>query len=114
MQSKASQDKLTMIFVTCGSDEEAGRLAEGLVREHLAACVNIAPIHSVFEWQGKIENQAEWLLIIKSLRSLFEAINKFIHDNHSYDLPELIAVDISESSSEYASWIKSLCERNRS
>ena len=98
-----------MVYVTCGSEEEALRLSESLVREHLAACVNIAPVRSIFEWKNKIEDQLEWLLVIKSLKSKFAEIEKFIHKNHSYELPEIIATDITESSAGYRDWIKSIC-----
>jgi periplasmic divalent cation tolerance protein len=105
-----NRDRLIMIFVTCGSEEEAACLSQGLIGDHLAACVNIAAIHSVFEWQGKIENQAEWLLVIKSLNSRFSDIEQYVKNNHSYDLPEIIAIDIAESSAEYAGWVKSICK----
>ena len=108
--AKEELDKIVIVFVTCGSEEEASRLAELLVSGHLAACVNIAPVHSVFEWQGKLEKQAEWLLMLKSLKSRFPEIEAFIKNHHSYDLPEIIAIDILESSVEYSGWIEKICK----
>jgi periplasmic divalent cation tolerance protein len=96
-------------MATCGSDEEANRIASLLVSAHLAACVNIIPVKSVFEWKGKVEDQPEWLLIIKSVRSNFDAIKENVTANHSYELPEIVAVDLTSASGEYANWIRNVC-----
>jgi periplasmic divalent cation tolerance protein len=96
-----------MLYVTCGSEEEASRLSAGLIEGKLAACVNIVPVRSVYEWQGKIENQAEWLLVIKSLNRNYAEIERYVIENHSYELPEIIAVDIARSSAKYRDWIAS-------
>ena len=95
--------------MTCGSDDEAQRLSDGLVSRRLAACVNIADIKSVFEWKGKIEKESERLLIIKSVRSNFETIEEFVKANHSYECPEIIAMEVEAASENYASWVKSAC-----
>jgi len=80
-----------------------------LVEEHLAACVNIADVHSVYEWQGKIERQDESLLIIKSTKSRFDDLKKLILSNHSYENPEIITLDISFASENYAAWVREFC-----
>ncbi len=102
-------EKLIVIYVTCGSDEEAGKLSDGLLSNRLAACVNIADVKSVFEWKGKIEKENERLLIIKSIRSNFDKIEKYVRANHSYECPEIIAMDITAASENYASWVRSAC-----
>jgi periplasmic divalent cation tolerance protein len=96
-------------MATCGSDEEANRIASLLVSAHLAACVNIIPVKSVFEWKGIVQDQPEWLLIIKSVRSNFDAIKENVTANHSYELPEIVAVDMTAASGEYANWIRNVC-----
>jgi periplasmic divalent cation tolerance protein len=95
--------------VTCASDDEAEKLSNGLVNKGLAACVNIADVKSVFEWKGKIEKESERLLIIKSIRSNFEMIEKHIRANHSYECPEIIAMEVTAASEKYASWVRSAC-----
>ena len=102
-------EKLIVIYVTCGSDEEAEKLSNGLVSTRLAACVNIADVKSVFEWKGKIEKESERLLIIKSIHSNYEMIEKYIRANHSYECPEIIAMEVTAVSQDYASWVRSAC-----
>ncbi|MEE9553040.1 MAG: divalent-cation tolerance protein CutA [candidate division Zixibacteria bacterium] len=101
---------LIIIFVTCASDEEAKKLSDGLISRNLAACVNIAPVGSVFRWKGKIENQAERLMIIKSIKSNFDEIEKFVKASHSYDCPEIIAMKIEAASADYAAWVHNECQ----
>jgi len=98
-------DKIVIVFVTCGSAEDASKLSEILVQAHLAACVNISSVRSVFEWRGKIENQDEWLMIIKAPKVNFAQIEETVKKHHSYSLPEIISVDIDDSSADYAKWI---------
>ncbi len=95
--------------MTCGSDEEAGKLSDGLLSNRLAACVNIADVKSVFDWKGKIEKENERLLIIKSIRSNFDKIEKYVRANHSYECPEIIAMEATAASENYASWVRSAC-----
>lgn len=100
-----------IVFVTCGSPEEAEKIAQLLVENHLAACVNIVNVKSVYEWQGKLERQPEWLLIIKTLDDKFEQLEKLVRVNHSYQAPEILALDIAAVSADYGNWIKSVCLR---
>lgn len=94
-----------VVFSTCGSKEEAGRLAERLVQERLAACVNvIAPVRSYYRWRGKMETAAEWMLLIKTSRPLFGRVQALLQSAHSYALPEVIAVPMVEGSKEYLAW----------
>jgi len=94
-------------FVTCGSEEEALKIANALVEAHLAACVNlIAPIRSIYRWEGKIWDEKEWLLIIKTQKQRFEALEKRVRSLHSYSVPEIISLPITEGSSAYLNWIR--------
>ena len=66
-----------VVLVTCGSEDEAIKIANALVEEHLAACVNlVAPIRSIYRWEGKIWDEKEWLLIIKTQKDRFEELEK--------------------------------------
>jgi periplasmic divalent cation tolerance protein len=95
-----------IVLTTCGDIEQATQIAETLVREALAACVNIVPaMRSVYRWQNKIEVDEEVLLLIKSARGLYGAIERRINELHSYELPEIVAVPIVTGSNKYLQWI---------
>jgi periplasmic divalent cation tolerance protein len=102
-------DNLIVVMVSCVSEEEAQKIAGLLVEAHLAACVNIMPVQSIYEWQGKLEDQKEWLMFIKSEKSLFNDIKTMVSANHSYEIPEIVALDISMASENYGDWIKEFC-----
>lgn len=99
-------DKI-IVLVTCGSRKEARRIARALVEAKLAACVNLvqAPVESIYRWKGKVETAREYLLVIKSLRKHFAALEKEVRRLHSYDVPEIIAVPIERGSKAYLAWI---------
>jgi periplasmic divalent cation tolerance protein len=95
-----------VVYVTAGSLDEADRLARGLVEERLAACVNrIGPIQSVYRWEGKLEQSEEHLLIIKTERDLFSALEKRVRELHTYSVPEIVALPIIDGSQEYLRWL---------
>jgi periplasmic divalent cation tolerance protein len=77
-----------------------------LVENRLAACVNIADVSSVYEWKGKIENDNEKLLIIKTIKSKFGELEQFVKENHSYECPEIIAMELKTGSREYFEWVQ--------
>jgi periplasmic divalent cation tolerance protein len=98
-------DKI-LVLTTAGSEEEARTIARGLVQQHLAACVNIAPgARSIYHWQGKIEETEEYLLIVKTTAEAFARVRDAIQELHSYDLPECIAIPITDGSAAYLTWI---------
>ena len=95
-----------VIYVTAGSTSEASRLARALVEERLAACVNqIGPIQSLYRWEGKLEESVEQLLIIKSRKDLFPALEKRVRELHSYSVPEIVALPIIDGSPDYLRWL---------
>jgi periplasmic divalent cation tolerance protein len=99
-------DKI-VVFSACDSEEEAEKIARLLIETKLAACVNVFKgVHSFYRWKGAIQNTAEWLLIIKSSRTHFEALRAEIEKVHSYDVPELIAMPIVDGSKNYLSWLE--------
>jgi len=79
-----------------------------LVENRLAACVNVTDVISVYEWKGKIENDNEKLLIIKTVESKFGELERFVKDNHSYECPEIIALEVKAGSREYVDWVNSV------
>jgi periplasmic divalent cation tolerance protein len=96
-----------IVLSTAGSADEARKIAHHLVERQLAACVNVIPqVESIYRWQGKIESSREWLLLIKTSSEHFAAVRDAIRELHSYDLPECIALNIEDGSSEYLQWIE--------
>jgi periplasmic divalent cation tolerance protein len=94
--------------MTAANGEEASRLAEMLVGAHLAACVQILPeMESVYRWQGKIERQAEVLLLVKTTVEKFDELEREVRALHSYDTPEIIAVPVTAGSAPYLAWLSS-------
>jgi periplasmic divalent cation tolerance protein len=98
-------DKI-VVLSTCDSEERARTLAHVLVDRSLAACVNIIPgARSIYRWQGKVEDSEEWVLLIKSRRDLFEALKETLGSQHSYEVPEVIALPIVDGSEAYLAWL---------
>jgi periplasmic divalent cation tolerance protein len=96
-----------VVMVTCGSEEEATKIATSLVEERLAACVNIiSPVRSIYRWEGKIWDEREWLLIIKTKTKRFEDLEKKVKSLHSYSVPEIIGLPIVEGSVSYLKWLE--------
>ena len=98
-------DKI-VVFSTASSADEAEKIARGLVNERLAACVNVIPsVRSFYRWQGKIEDSAEFLLVIKSSREHFEALRASLEKLHSYEVPEVIAMPVVDGAQNYLNWM---------
>jgi periplasmic divalent cation tolerance protein len=96
-----------IVFTTCGLQEEAEKIAQHLVENRLAACVNIIPqIRSIYRWEGKVESAQEWLLVVKTVADKFVQVRDTIRSLHSYELPECVAIPIEEGSAEYLRWIE--------
>ena len=99
-------DKI-IVLTTCETSKDAETIAETLVEKRLAACVNILPgLKSVYRWQGKVENAAELLLLIKTRRGLFEQLSAELARIHSYDVPEVIALPVIAGSADYLGWLE--------
>jgi periplasmic divalent cation tolerance protein len=95
-----------IVLTTAGSRDEARKIARALVERRLAACVNIvAPVESVYRWQGEVENAEEWLLIIKTTAQAFSKVREAICELHSYDVPECVLLSIEDGSKAYLEWI---------
>ena len=95
-----------LIYITCGSAENARQIATALVEERLAACVNILPgLESVYRWEGKLESAPEFLLMIKTRLEIFTTLRERVCKMHHYELPEIIAVPIVAGLEPYLNWI---------
>lgn len=96
-----------VIFCTVPNKKEGKEIAKILVEKKLAACVNIVDkIESVFSWDGELCEEHEALMIIKTRKELFERVRVRIQDMHSYNVPEIIAIPVTEADGTYLSWIE--------
>lgn len=94
-----------VILVTVDTQQAAQEIAAALVSDRLAACVNLYPIHSIYTWEGKVEQAAEWQLTVKTDLALFEEIAATLDTLHPYDLPEMLALPIQQGSNPYMTWL---------
>lgn len=102
----SAADEAIVVLMTAANGEEAARLADLLIGAHLAACVQILPeMESVYRWEGKIERQAEILLLAKTTRSRFADLEREVRALHSYETPEIIALPIVAGSTPYLEWL---------
>jgi periplasmic divalent cation tolerance protein len=100
-----------IILITAGSEEEAHRIAESLVKGKKAACVNIVPrVDSLFWWEGKLNSARESLLLVKTKASLFPEVVELVKRTHSYEVPEIIALPIVAGSEDYVKWLDIACQ----
>ena len=95
-----------IILTTCTSEKEADKIANVLVEKKAAACVQISPITSVYRWQGKVERENELRLTIKTTDELYPYAENLIKENHSYEVPQIVKVPITDGLPEYLDWIK--------
>jgi len=98
---------MLIVLITVASASEAESLAEKIVSTKLAACTQIVPqMTSFYFWEGKIRKEFEHLLLIKTLPEKFEELESFILENHSYDVPEIVALSAEKVSESYLEWMK--------
>ena len=96
-----------LILCTCPDAGSAAAIARALVEERLAACVNRVPgLTSVYRWQGEIHEDSEVLLLVKTRRELFEPLRARLVALHPYDVPEVIALDITAGHAPYLEWLR--------
>jgi periplasmic divalent cation tolerance protein len=96
-----------VVFITIDSPENAQKLADKLLTERKAACVNIIPsVESHYWWQGKIEKTDELMLVVKTRAALLDDLIKLVKANHPYIVPEIIALPIIGGNEDYLKWIE--------
>ena len=95
-----------LVMTTVGSEEQAAKLARALVERRLAACVNVvSSVRSFYQWKGKLEDEGELLLLMKTRADRYPALEKAVHELHPYEVPELIVLPIESGSAAYLGWV---------
>jgi periplasmic divalent cation tolerance protein len=95
-----------VVLVTAPTPERAAEIARALVEERLAACGNVVPgIRSIYRWEGKVQEDAEALLVLKTTRARFDALRDRVLALHPYEVPEVIALPVEAGSARYLAWI---------
>jgi len=101
-----SDDSPVIILTTTGSEDDAQRIAREIVSENLAACVNLIPaVRSIYKWKGELHDDAEQLLVVKTVRRRLDAVKRRILELHPYDVPELIVLDVDDVDEAYLQWM---------
>ncbi len=100
------QTKLIYVFWTCRDKQEAKKVIHGLLDQRLVACASIFPeVESIYRWEGKIEESKEIKVILKTALRHFDAVQSYIQNNCSYEIPEILQVDIVQGNPSYLSWV---------
>ncbi|MCP3875448.1 MAG: divalent-cation tolerance protein CutA [Desulfobacteraceae bacterium] len=94
-----------IILTTCPNDDEANSLASKLIKEKLAACVQLTPIKSYYSWKNEQHIDPEIKLLIKTRTKLYESVEQLIKKSHSYDVPQIVQIPINDGSDQYLDWI---------
>jgi periplasmic divalent cation tolerance protein len=113
--NRAGAKNKRIVLVTCPSVALARKIARAVVEKHLAACVNIvlSPVESVYRWKGKVERGREHLLVMKTTAKRLAELEGEVKRIHSYEVPEFIALPITEGSKKYLSWLEESVARGR-
>jgi periplasmic divalent cation tolerance protein len=99
--------KAFVILCTCPDEDTASRLGAGLVAERLAACVNVVPgIRSIYRWQGAVKEETEALMVIKTMRDRFRALEAWLTEHHPYEVPEVVALSVEDAAAPYLTWLE--------
>jgi len=95
-----------VVLVTAPSEDEAAKIGRALVDERLAACANIVTgVRSIYRWEGKVEDEPEALMVIKTREELFDSLESRVRELHPYSVPEVIAIPIVKGSQAYLKWL---------
>jgi periplasmic divalent cation tolerance protein len=100
-----------IVLITTSDEVEAARIARALVEARLSGCINIIKdIRSIYSWQGKVQDENEVLMVVKTRESLFNSLVEKVKELHSYTVPEIIALPIMIGSEDYLKWLKEVTE----
>ncbi|KUO92208.1 MAG: divalent-cation tolerance protein CutA [Thermocladium sp.] len=95
-----------IIYVTAPNEDEAAKMARALVEERLAACVNMTRVRSIYRWRGKVEDEDEVLMMMKTTEPRLRDLIKRVKEIHPYEVPEVLAVPITAGNADYLQWME--------
>ena len=105
------REEITVVMTSVGTEQQAVEISEELIARRLAACVNIVPcLRSIYRWKGKVCEDTEFLLLIKTPQRLFDAVGEAIREFHSYELPEILGIPITAAESNFHAWVLRMVE----
>jgi periplasmic divalent cation tolerance protein len=106
-----AKDLITVV-TSVGTEDQALDVAHALVRNRQAACVNILPnVHSIYRWKGRVCDDTEWLLVIKTVAGQFQGVRETIQKVNTYELPEILAYRVDDASDGFGDWIVRMTDR---
>lgn len=106
-----AKDLITVV-TSVGTEDQALDVAHALIRNRQAACVNILPnVHSIYRWKGRVCDDTEWLLVIKTVAGQFQGVRETIQKVNTYELPEILAYRVDDASDGFGDWIVRMTER---
>jgi periplasmic divalent cation tolerance protein len=112
MRPSMPEKELIVVVTSVGTEDQALDVAHALIRNRQAACVNIIPnVHSIYRWKGRVCEDDERLLIIKTVAEEFEGVKETIHKVNTYELPEVLAYRVDQASDTFGNWIARMTER---
>lgn len=107
----AEMEAITLMMTSVGTEQQAVEISEELIARRLATCINIVPcLRSIYRWKGKVCEDSEYLLLIKTPARLFEAVSDAIRELHSYELPEILSLPIDHAEHTFHSWVLRMVE----
>ena len=104
-------EPISLVITSVGTEQQAVEISEELIARRLATCINIVPcLRSIYRWKGKVCEDTEYLLLVKTPARLFEQVSDGIRELHSYELPEILSVPIDRAEAVFHEWILRMVE----
>jgi len=104
-------EPVTVVLTSVGTEQQAVEISEELIERRLATCVNIVPcLRSIYRWKGKVCEDTEFLLLIKTPQRLFDRVSDAIREFHSYELPEILALPVEAAERNFQEWVLRMVE----
>jgi periplasmic divalent cation tolerance protein len=106
VSAMAELEPISVVMTSVGTEQQAVEISEELVARRLATCINIVPcLRSIYRWKGKVCEDSEYLLVIKTRRALFGAVSDAIRELHSYELPEVLEFPVASAEPNFHAWV---------
>jgi len=102
--------ELLLVLTTLVTQSDAQALARAMVEQRLAACAQISPIESIYRWQGAVQQEPEWRLLLKTTAARYPALQAALRERHPYELPAIVALPCSHALPEFADWVQESVE----